>query len=76
MPVHKGQVLLHILLYRRGLRIFSGQAGAPEHIFDRMERNVCKQNDVVKLDDLVRALVDEWKKLESRFLRKLVQGMP
>ena len=47
----------------------------PEHVRDGMGRNVCKRNDVVTLDDLVRALVDEWNNLEPRFLRKLVQGM-
>ena len=30
-----------------------------EHVWYRMGRNVCKLNDVVTLDDLVRALVDE-----------------
>ena len=30
-----------------------------EHVWDLMGRNVCKRNDVVTLDDLVRALVDE-----------------
>ena len=47
-----------------------------EYFLDCMGRNVCKLNDVVTLDDLVRALVDEWNNLEPRFLRKLVQGMP
>ena len=41
-----------------------------------MGRNVCKRNNVGVLDDLVRALVDEWNYLKPRFLRKLVQGMP
>ena len=39
-----------------------------EHIWDPMGRNVCKRNDVVTLDDLVRALVDEWNNLGFRFL--------
>ena len=30
-----------------------------EHVWDLMGRNVCKRNDIVTLDDLVRALVDE-----------------
>ena len=47
-----------------------------KHVWDRMRRNVCKRNDVVTLDDIVRAFVDEWNNLEPRFLRKLVQGMP
>ena len=47
-----------------------------EYVRDRIGRNVCKRNDVVTLDDLVRALVDEWNNLELWFLRKLVQGMP
>ena len=47
-----------------------------EHVWDRIGRNVCKRNDVVTLDDLVRTLVDEWNNLEPQFLRKLVQGMP
>ena len=47
-----------------------------EHVLDHMECNICKQNDVVTLDDLVRALVDEGNNLEPQFLRKLVQGMP
>ena len=47
-----------------------------EQIWDRMGRNVCKRNILVALDDLVRALVDEWNNLEPRILRKLVQGMP
>ena len=46
------------------------------HVWGRIGRNVCKQNDVVTLVDLVRALVDEWNNLEPRFLRKLAQGMP
>ena len=41
-----------------------------------MGRNVCKRNDVVTLDDLVSALVDEWNNLEPQFLWQLVQGMP
>ena len=45
-------------------------------VWDRMGRNVCKRNDVVMLDDLVRALVDKWNNFEPRFLRKPVQGMP
>ena len=49
---------------------------AIEHFWDNMGRNVCKRNDVVTLDNPVRALVNEWIKLEPRFLRKLVQGMP
>ena len=47
-----------------------------EYVCDHIGRNVCKRNDVVTLDDLVRALVDEWNNLEPRFLRKLVQVMP
>ena len=47
-----------------------------EHVLDLIGRNVCKRNDVVTLDYLVRALVDEWTNLELQFLRKLVQGMP
>ena len=47
-----------------------------EQVWDRMGRNICKRNDVVTLDDLVRALVDEWNNLEPQFLRKLVQCMP
>ena len=47
-----------------------------KHVWDRMGRNVCKRNDVVTLDDLVRALVEEWNNLEPPFLRKLLQGMP
>ena len=47
-----------------------------EHVLDLIRRNVCKRNDVVTLDYLVRALVDEWNNLEPQFLRKLVQGMP
>ena len=39
-----------------------------EHVWDRIGRNVCKRNDVVTLDDLVRALVDEWNNLEPQFL--------
>ena len=35
-----------------------------KHVWDRMGRNVCKRNDVVTPDDLVRALVDEWDNLE------------
>ena len=47
-----------------------------KHCWDRNERNVCKPNDVITLDDLARALVGEWNNLDPRFLRKLVQGMP
>ena len=47
-----------------------------KHVWDRMGRKVCKRNNVVTLDDLVHALVDEWNNLEPWFLRKLVQGMP
>ena len=47
-----------------------------ELVWDRMGRNVCKRNDVVTPDDLVRALVEEWNNLEPRCVRKLVQGMP
>ena len=47
-----------------------------EHCWDRIGRYVYKRNDVATLDDLARALVDEWNNLEPRFLRKLVQGMP
>ena len=47
-----------------------------EHILDDMGRNVCKRNDVVTLDDLVRALVVELNNLEPQFLRKVVKGMP
>ena len=39
-----------------------------EHAWDRMGRNVCKRNDVITLDDLVRALVDEGNNLEPWFL--------
>ena len=39
-----------------------------EHVWDRMGRNVCKRNDVIRLDDLVRALVFEWNNLEPMFL--------
>ena len=47
-----------------------------EHVWDHMGRNVCKRNDVVTLDDLVRALVNEWNNLQPRFFfKKLVQGM-
>ena len=47
-----------------------------EHCWDRIGCYVNKRNDVVTLDDLARALVDEWNNLEPKFLRKLVQGMP
>ena len=47
-----------------------------EHVWVRMGRDVCKRNEVVTLDDLARALVDEWNNLEPRFLRKILQGMP
>ena len=47
-----------------------------EHVLDRMGRNVCKRNEVLTLDDLVRALVKELNYLEPQFLGKLVQGMP
>ena len=40
-----------------------------KHVWGCMGRNVCKRNDVVTLDDIVRALVDEWNNLELRFLR-------
>ena len=43
-----------------------------EHVWDRMGHNVCKRNDVVTLDDLVRSLVDEWNNLDPLFLRKLM----
>ena len=46
-----------------------------EHVWDHIGRNVCKQNDVIKLDGLVHALVDEWNNLEPRLLGKQVQGM-
>ena len=46
------------------------------HVCEPIGRYVCKRYDVVTLDDLVRALVDEWNNLEPLFLRKLVQGMP
>ena len=39
-----------------------------KHVWDCMGRNVCKQNDIVTLDDLVCALVDEWNNLEPGFL--------
>ena len=42
-----------------------------EHVWDRMGCNVCKQNDIVTLDDLVCALVNEWIKL--CFLNKKVK---
>ena len=47
-----------------------------EHVWDPLGRYVCKRNDVVTLDALVRALVDEGNNLEPWFRRKLVQGMP
>ena len=47
-----------------------------QHVWVHMGRTACKRNDVVTLDDLVRALIDEWNNLEPWFLRKLVQGMP
>ena len=47
-----------------------------EHCCDRIGRNVDIRNDVVTLDNLARALVDEWNNLEPQFLRKPVQGMP
>ena len=47
-----------------------------EHVLYCMERNVCKRNNVVTLDDLVYALIDEWNNLEPQFLGKQVQGMP
>ena len=46
------------------------------HVWVRVGRNVNKRNDVITLDDLVRALVDEWNNLEPMCLRKLVQSMP
>ena len=47
-----------------------------EHVWDHMGRNVYKRNDVVTLDDIVLALVEEWNNLTPQFLRKLWQGMP
>ena len=47
-----------------------------EHCWDRIGRNGNKRSDVVTLDDLARALVDEQKNLDPQFLRKLMQGMP
>ena len=38
-----------------------------EQVWDRMGRNVCKQNDVATLDDLVRALVNELNNLQQLF---------
>ena len=37
-------------------------------VWDCMGCNVCKQNDIVMLDDLECALVDEWNNLEPGFL--------
>ena len=47
-----------------------------EHCLDRIGRNVNKRNEVVTLEDLACALVDEWNNLELQFLIKLVQCMP
>ena len=45
-------------------------------LWHRIGRNVNKRNNIVTLDDLARAPVDEWNNLEPQCLRKLVQGMP
>ena len=47
-----------------------------ERGLDRIGRNVNKRNDVVTLDGLARALVDERNNFEPQFFRKPVQGMP
>ena len=77
---HRARIVTHSLV-QEGIENLQWPIRSPdmnpiEHVWDRMGRNVCKRNDVLMLEDLVRAFVDEWNNLEPRFLRKLVQGMP